>query len=246
MEKSSPALSQIFEPIRADLEQVDREFARHVESQVDLIPKIGRYIQTSGGKRIRPALLLMAARLAGYRGDRAVTVRGGRRVHPHRHAGPRRHHRRFGSAPRPPGGALAVGQRHHGAARRLPVHQVDGAGADARFARNHPAAVRRHAADDRRRAVPAHQERRRRHHRGRALRHHPPQDRVPVRRLRARSAACSAACRPHAGGGASRVRLQPRHDLPAGGRSAGLHRRRGSGGEAGRPATCARARSRCR
>ena len=47
------------------------------------------------------------------------------------------------------------------------------------------AAVRRHAADDRRRAVPAHQERRRRHHRGRALRHHPAQDRVPVRRLRA-------------------------------------------------------------
>jgi len=72
VEKSSPALSQIFEPIRADLERVDREFARQVESQVDLIPKIGRYIQTSGGKRIRPAVLLMAARLAGYCGDRAI------------------------------------------------------------------------------------------------------------------------------------------------------------------------------
>ncbi len=47
------------------------------------------------------------------------------------------------------------------------------------------AAVRRHAADDRRRAVSAHQERRRRHHRRRALRHHPPQDGVPLRRLRA-------------------------------------------------------------
>jgi octaprenyl-diphosphate synthase len=73
VEKSSPALSQIFEPIRADLERVDREFARQVESQVDLIPKIGRYIQTSGGKRIRPAVLLMAARLAGYHGDAAVS-----------------------------------------------------------------------------------------------------------------------------------------------------------------------------
>ena len=30
VEKSSLALSQIFEPIRADLEQVEREFARHV------------------------------------------------------------------------------------------------------------------------------------------------------------------------------------------------------------------------
>jgi octaprenyl-diphosphate synthase len=72
VEKTSPALSQIFEPIRADLERVDREFARHVESQVELIPTIGRYIQTSGGKRIRPAVLLMAARLSGYKGDRAV------------------------------------------------------------------------------------------------------------------------------------------------------------------------------
>ncbi len=72
MEKSSPALAQIFEPIRDDLEKVDREFGRHVQSQIDLIPKIGQYIQTSGGKRIRPAVLLMASRLSGYRGDRAV------------------------------------------------------------------------------------------------------------------------------------------------------------------------------
>jgi octaprenyl-diphosphate synthase len=72
VEKSSLALSQIFESIREDLERVDREFTRHVESQVELIPKIGKYIQTSGGKRMRPAVLLMAARLAGYTGDRAV------------------------------------------------------------------------------------------------------------------------------------------------------------------------------
>jgi octaprenyl-diphosphate synthase len=72
VERASPALSQIFEPIRADLEQVDREFGRQVQSQVELIPKIGRYIQTSGGKRVRPAVLLMASRLAGYQGDRAV------------------------------------------------------------------------------------------------------------------------------------------------------------------------------
>ena len=54
MQKSSPALAQIFEPIRADLERVDREFGRHVESHVQLIPTIGKYIQTSGGKRMRP------------------------------------------------------------------------------------------------------------------------------------------------------------------------------------------------
>ena len=66
------ALAQIFEPIRDDLEKVDREFARHVQSQVQLIPTIGKYIQTSGGKRVRPAVLLMAARIAGYTGDHAA------------------------------------------------------------------------------------------------------------------------------------------------------------------------------
>ena len=38
-------LANIFEPMRQDLEQVEREFARHVESHVGLIPEIGRYIQ---------------------------------------------------------------------------------------------------------------------------------------------------------------------------------------------------------
>ncbi len=63
---------RLFEPIRDDLARVDAEFVRHVQSKVELIPTIGRYIQSSGGKRIRPAVLLMAARLCGYTGDRAV------------------------------------------------------------------------------------------------------------------------------------------------------------------------------
>jgi octaprenyl-diphosphate synthase len=65
-------LAQIFEPIRADLERVDEEFGRHVQSKVALIPQIGQYIRMSGGKRMRPAVLLMASRLSGYTGDRAV------------------------------------------------------------------------------------------------------------------------------------------------------------------------------
>jgi octaprenyl-diphosphate synthase len=69
---SASALAQLFEPIRADLKDVEREFARHVQSQVALIPTIGNYIQDGGGKRIRPAVLLMAARMGGYSGERAV------------------------------------------------------------------------------------------------------------------------------------------------------------------------------
>jgi octaprenyl-diphosphate synthase len=62
----------MFEPVRADLEAVEREFERQVQSKVAVIPEIGKYIQKSGGKRVRPAVLLMAARLCGYVGPRAV------------------------------------------------------------------------------------------------------------------------------------------------------------------------------
>jgi octaprenyl-diphosphate synthase len=69
---SSAVLAQLFEPIRADLEKVEIEFVRHLESQVALIPTIGQYIQQGGGKRIRPAVLLMAARMSGYTGEHAA------------------------------------------------------------------------------------------------------------------------------------------------------------------------------
>jgi octaprenyl-diphosphate synthase len=71
-QKTRIDLVQMFEPVRADLEAVEREFERQVQSKVGVIPEIGRYIQKSGGKRVRPAVLLMAARLCGYTGPRAV------------------------------------------------------------------------------------------------------------------------------------------------------------------------------
>ena len=67
-----PDLGQIFEPVREELSRVEREFAAQLQSRVDVIPEMGRYVQMSGGKRVRPAVLLMAARLCGYDGDKAV------------------------------------------------------------------------------------------------------------------------------------------------------------------------------
>ncbi len=69
---SVPDLSRIFEPVRDALGRVEQEFARHLESKVELIPQMGRYIQMSGGKRVRPAVLLLAAKMCGYTGDRDV------------------------------------------------------------------------------------------------------------------------------------------------------------------------------
>ena len=69
---SIPGLAEIFEPVREQLARVEREFTRHLESRVELIPQMGKYVQMSGGKRVRPAVLLMSARLCGYTGDRAI------------------------------------------------------------------------------------------------------------------------------------------------------------------------------
>ncbi len=57
-----------------DLIRVEKQFRKDLESEVPLIRKVGEYVLSSGGKRVRPALLLLAARLCGYQGDKAVSV----------------------------------------------------------------------------------------------------------------------------------------------------------------------------
>ncbi len=51
-----------------DLVRVEDLFAVNLASDVPLIRKVGEYILSSGGKRLRPMLLLLSARLAGFRG----------------------------------------------------------------------------------------------------------------------------------------------------------------------------------
>jgi octaprenyl-diphosphate synthase len=57
-----------------ELAAVEAEISREIDSHVGLIREMGEFIAGAGGKRLRPILLLMAARLAGYRGPRAVRM----------------------------------------------------------------------------------------------------------------------------------------------------------------------------
>lgn len=57
-----------------DLIRVEQQFRKDLESDVPLIRKVGEYVLSSGGKRVRPALLLLAAKLCDYRGDKAVPL----------------------------------------------------------------------------------------------------------------------------------------------------------------------------
>ncbi|NWG13298.1 MAG: polyprenyl synthetase family protein [Acidobacteria bacterium] len=64
----------IYELVRDGLRCVEEELACHARSEIHLVDAIGRYIQDSGGKRVRPALLLLSSRLCGYEGHLAYKL----------------------------------------------------------------------------------------------------------------------------------------------------------------------------
>ena len=75
----TPTLEQVLKErvaglVGEDLEAVEAEIRRELDSPVALIGEMGGYIAGAGGKRLRPILLLLAARLAGAHGPRAVRL----------------------------------------------------------------------------------------------------------------------------------------------------------------------------
>jgi len=66
--------TEVFELLRDDLAAIEREFGRDTVSNVAAITEIGEYLRGGGGKRIRPALLLLAAKLFNYEGRGAVKL----------------------------------------------------------------------------------------------------------------------------------------------------------------------------
>ncbi len=62
--------------IQGDMQAVEGRFRENLTSDVPLIGQVGEYLLASGGKRIRPMLLLLAARLCDYRGDNHIELAG--------------------------------------------------------------------------------------------------------------------------------------------------------------------------
>ncbi|HEX7029986.1 MAG TPA: octaprenyl diphosphate synthase [Gammaproteobacteria bacterium] len=65
-------LDEIRSLIARDLEAVDAEIRKELASDVVLINQLGHYIINSGGKRLRPMLVLLAARAMGYDGHHHI------------------------------------------------------------------------------------------------------------------------------------------------------------------------------
>jgi octaprenyl-diphosphate synthase len=61
-------VTEIIAPVTDDMAAVNRLIGDRLRSEVALINQLAGYIINSGGKRLRPLLVLLAARACGYRG----------------------------------------------------------------------------------------------------------------------------------------------------------------------------------
>src|SRR5258706_2894204 len=68
---------EVFELLRDDLAAIEREFGRDTVSGVTAITEIGEYLRGGGGKRIRPAVLLLSSKLFNYEGRGTVKIGAG-------------------------------------------------------------------------------------------------------------------------------------------------------------------------
>jgi len=63
-------LSRISEILKEDLDSVNKIILSRMDSNVPLIPELASYLIASGGKRLRPLLTLVSAKLFEYEGNR--------------------------------------------------------------------------------------------------------------------------------------------------------------------------------
>jgi octaprenyl-diphosphate synthase len=61
-------------PVEDDMRRLDRLIGERLESDVPLVRQVAEYIVAAGGKRLRPALLLLACGALGYRGEARLTL----------------------------------------------------------------------------------------------------------------------------------------------------------------------------
>jgi octaprenyl-diphosphate synthase len=64
----------IFDLIREDLALVEQEITAQNSAAIEPVSQISSYLREGGGKRMRPALLLLAAGASGYRGPSAIRL----------------------------------------------------------------------------------------------------------------------------------------------------------------------------
>ncbi|OQY19814.1 MAG: octaprenyl diphosphate synthase [Desulfobacteraceae bacterium 4572_35.1] len=67
-------MEKVLKLLEAEMSQVEQQFKHDLNSDVMLIRKVGEYVFSSGGKRMRPMLVLLTARMTGYQGQQHIGV----------------------------------------------------------------------------------------------------------------------------------------------------------------------------
>ena len=62
-------IRDVFSAYKNDLQKVEKYINDNVHSDIKLIPEVAQHLINSGGKRFRPLMLLICARLCGYHGE---------------------------------------------------------------------------------------------------------------------------------------------------------------------------------
>ncbi len=68
------ALSTICLPVQQELRLVEDEISKNISSEVDVVRSASAYVLQNGGKRVRPALLLLTAKLLGANAAQAAPL----------------------------------------------------------------------------------------------------------------------------------------------------------------------------
>ena len=63
---------EIFRSIQSEMDAVEEEFEKRARSNIQIITRIGQYLYHTGGKRVRPALLILSAKIFGEEVDAEV------------------------------------------------------------------------------------------------------------------------------------------------------------------------------
>ena len=70
--KRSDSGAELFERVAGPLQLVEHALREPLASPAGLVSQLGEHVLSAGGKRLRPALLLLAAELCGYTGARRI------------------------------------------------------------------------------------------------------------------------------------------------------------------------------
>jgi len=70
--RQAQQVREVFGPIADRLEAVEEFIAREFEAAQPQVAEVGGYVLGSGGKRIRPALVLLISRMLGAKGERDI------------------------------------------------------------------------------------------------------------------------------------------------------------------------------